>query len=199
MTCRSPLGAPRTPAAPLPEERNRTPVSTPAGMRMRTEVFWLTRPSPLQVRHGRSMTLPAPEHRGQVWRIMMMPALRVTWPRPPQVWQGTVFEPFSAPPPLHGSQRIGLLKLSSFSVPVTASSRVISKSYRRFSPWVGPSSSPPPPPPPKNCSKMLPPPPPPPPPKTSRKMSPGSWKPPPPPRAPPAPARMRGSKAAWPY
>ena len=62
-TYRSPAGPPRMPASPLPGRRIFEPSLTPAGMLTRYFLSSRSRPWPLQVGHGSSITVPEPPQR----------------------------------------------------------------------------------------------------------------------------------------
>src|SRR6266545_2066411 len=105
------------PPSPLAVERNRAPVSTPAGILILIFDVRSRRPTPWHARQGLSITRPAPSHRGQVWAMLKMPRELITCPRPPQVVQVFVDEPGSAPEPRHDSHGSSLVTAISFSQP----------------------------------------------------------------------------------
>ena len=127
-TYKSPLLPPRTPASPLPAQRNRVPVLTPSGTLSGIFDFFSTRPLPRQSLQGFSSIVPCPSHSGQVCCIRKKPRCVITWPRPPQIAQVFRPEPFFAPEPSHVAQTSNLVIEIFFSQPSTASSNLISMS-----------------------------------------------------------------------
>src|SRR5919197_5284970 len=83
-TNRSPGGPPRRPASPLPGSRIREPSLTPGGMFTRYFLSSRRRPSPPQVGHGSSITVPEPPQRlhGRVIENSPWP-----WDSTPRPWQ----------------------------------------------------------------------------------------------------------------
>src|SRR3954463_14209199 len=84
------------------------------------------------------MIFPSPRQRGQAFTLTIWPS--IVWrtdrtsPRPLQVGQVLGSVPGSAPFPPHVSQAPRTVNSSSFSVPLTASSELIRRSYRRADP-----------------------------------------------------------------
>src|ERR1035437_5698094 len=92
---------------------------------------FLTSPEPWQLLHGESISLPFPLHVGQTLTCTYVakPALRIFWilPAPPHLGQILADVPGFAPDPPQTSH-LSVLGISiSFSVPLAASSRVISR------------------------------------------------------------------------
>src|SRR5690606_6477485 len=123
-TYKSPGGPPRTPASPFPEERNRDPVSTPAGIFNLIFEVRSRRPLPWQILHGRSTIFPRPSQRGHVWAMLKIPREFTTCPRPPQVAHVLVVAPFSAPVLSQASHASAFVMEISFSQPSAASTKL---------------------------------------------------------------------------
>src|SRR5918998_1689464 len=87
ITNRSPAGPPRRPASPLPGSRMREPSLTPAGMFTRYFLSSRRRPSPAQVGHGCSITVPEPPQREHGRVIENRPWPSDSTPRPWQTGQ----------------------------------------------------------------------------------------------------------------
>ena len=104
----------------------------PAGIVTRSVRLRSVRPSPLQVWQGVSTILPSPWQRGQAFTLTIWPSIvwrtERTSPRPLQVGQVIGSVPGSAPLPPHVSQAPRTVNSISFSVPLTASSKVIRRS-----------------------------------------------------------------------
>src|SRR5438477_9777606 len=103
------------PPSPLPAERNRAPVSTPAGTLILILVARSRRPAPWHAWHGFSITRPAPSQREQVWAMLNIPRELMTCPRPPQVEHGFAVVPGAAPEPRHVSHDSSFVTGISFS------------------------------------------------------------------------------------
>ena len=104
----------------------------PAGIVTRSDRLRSVRPSPRQVSHAASMILPSPLQRGQALTLTIWPSIvwrtERTSPRPLHCGQVTASLPALAPLPWHVSQRWRTENSISFSVPRTASSKVIRRS-----------------------------------------------------------------------
>ena len=150
--------------------RRRAPVSTPLGMRSVNLRGVRTCPDPRHVGQGFSMTVPEPPQAGHVWRTWKNPPPLITCPRPLHVGHVLRELPRAAPVPWQSWHWSGRVRLSSRSLPKTASSKSISSSMVMSSPRSGalgsarrrpppPKKSPNPPnlpPPPKNAPSMSP-------------------------------------------
>ena len=99
ITYRSPAGPPRRPASPLPASRIREPSLTPAGMLTRYLLSSRSRPSPAQVGHGSSITVPEPPQREHGRVIENTPWPWASTPRPWQTGQTIGEVPGRAPVP----------------------------------------------------------------------------------------------------
>jgi hypothetical protein len=104
ITNRSPAWPPRSPASPLPASRIREPSLTPAGMLTRYFLSSRIRPSPWQVWHGFSITVPEPPQRSHGRVMENRPWPCDSTPRPWQTGQTTGWVPGSAPVPRHVGQ-----------------------------------------------------------------------------------------------
>ena len=153
-------------------------------------VFCLrTRPLPLHVWHGESITRPEPPQRSHVRAVCTMPNgvrwLMRTWPVPPHCEHVDGLVPFAAPEPPQSGHVSILLKEIVFRQPLAASSKLMlttpSVSLPRRGAFGLARRVPPPPKPPKKLLKMSP-----------RSMSPVKGLP------PPAPPPKLGSTPAWP-
>lgn len=119
-------GPPLLPGSPLPAERMRMPSLMPAGI-FTSSVFWrLILPAPLQLVQGSGMILPVPWQWGQVCCTLKKPWRMCTVPEPPQVPQVLALVPGFAPVPPQVSQLSQLGTRICVSLPLAASSSVIS-------------------------------------------------------------------------
>ena len=114
------------PGSPLPAERMRMPSLMPAGI-FTSSVFWrLILPAPLQAVQGSGISLPVPWQCGQVCWIEKKPWRMCTEPEPLQVPQVLTLVPGLAPVPLQVSQLSQAGMRICASLPLAASSSVIS-------------------------------------------------------------------------
>src|ERR1700688_4031272 len=173
MMYRSPGGSPAVPALPRPGTRTREPVCTPAGILISIVSTRRTRPSPP---HTRQMfrVRPVPPQCVHVRLKRIFPLVCVTCPEPPHAVQ--VCGCPTVPVPRHSVQVSRREIVSFFTVPRTASQKLISIWYSRLEPgsacegasavappprknWLnrsrklGPAPAPPPPPPKSNPLK----------------------------------------------
>ena len=95
----------------------RVPSSTPAGMLTFSVLSRRTRPWPAQLRHGLSITWPAPWQVWQVRSTVKKPCWARSRPRPWQVGHCCGLEPASAPLPWQTSQATELGTRTVASVP----------------------------------------------------------------------------------
>ena len=123
---KSPGGPPLVPGSPLPALRMRMPSSMPAGILTSRVFCFLTLPWPWQVTHGSGMILPVPRQCGQVCCTLKKPWRICTWPWPWQVAQVLAVVPGLAPVPWQVSHSSQLGMRNCESLPLAASSRVIS-------------------------------------------------------------------------
>ena len=129
-----PLGA----AFPFPLMLSCMPSLTPAGILMLMVSSPRVTPSPLQVPHFAVIVVPSPLQVGQVlvvciWPKMVLVTL-LTAPLPPQVLQVEKEFLSFAPDPSQVLQRICLLTLIFFSIPLAISSKVSFTLIRRLVP-----------------------------------------------------------------
>src|SRR5215210_4786957 len=134
-TNRSPGGPPRSPASPLPGSRIRDPSLTPGGMLTLYFLSSRVRPSPWQVWHGCSITVPEPPHWWHGRVIENRPWPSDSTPRPLQTGHTTGFVPGSAPVPRHVGQAAWVATDTGTCAPSTACSKdsetVVSRSCPR--------------------------------------------------------------------
>src|ERR671923_443471 len=135
MTYRSPAGPPRSPASPFPGRRIREPSLTPAGMLTRYFLSSRSRPTPPQVGHGSSITVPEPPQRehGRVMENTPWPC--DSTPRPWQTGQTIGEVPGRAPVPRQVLQAAYVATDTGTCAPSTACSNdsetVVSRSRPR--------------------------------------------------------------------
>ena len=104
----------------------------PGGIVTRSVRLRSVRPSPWHVSHGVSTILPSPWQRGQALTLTIWPSIvwrtERTSPRPLHCGQVIGSVPGLAPSPPHVSHGWRTVNSISFSVPWTASSKVIRRS-----------------------------------------------------------------------
>ena len=165
---KSPFGPPFSPGSPSPRNTIVWLSSTPAGI-LTDNLTWLrTVPFPLQVSQASLMIFPVPWQLVQVLMVCICPKIVVCtcfiWPLPWQTLQVSGCVPGLLPSPWQVWQVSLRLIVTYLSVPKKDSSKLISKSYCKSVPFLGPFCLVPPRLPPK------------PPPKKEEKISPKSPK-----------------------
>src|ERR671917_1648400 len=137
-TNRSPEGPPRRPASPLPGSRIREPSFTPGGMLTRYFLSSRSRPSPAQVGHGSSITVPEPPQRLHGRVIENRPWPSDSTPRPWQTGHTAGAVPGRAPVPRQVPQAAWVATETGTCAPSTACSKdretVVSRSRPRSAP-----------------------------------------------------------------
>src|SRR5579864_3382393 len=131
MMYRSPGGSPEVPALPRPGTRTREPVCTPAGIRISIVSARRTRPSPPQARQIFRVR-PVPPQREHVRLKRIFPLVCVTCPEPPHAVQDCGWP--AVPVPRQSAQASRREIVSFFTVPRTASQKLISIWYSRLEP-----------------------------------------------------------------
>ena len=162
---KSPLSPPFSPGSPSPLNTIVWFSSIPAGIFTDIRTCLFTFPFPLQSTQGSGITSPVPWQFVQVLTVCIWPSIVVCicliWPVPPQTVHFVFFVPGFAPSPWQVEQVSFLVILTYLSVPKNASSKLISKSYLKSAPFLGPLLAclellPPENPPPKNEEKISP-------------------------------------------
>src|SRR3954471_9754745 len=123
ITYRSPGGPPRSPASPLPGRRIREPSLTPAGMFTRYFFISRSRPWPLQVGQGSSITVPEPPQREHGRVIENTPWPWDSTPRPLQTGQTFGEVPGRAPVPRHVMHALWVATVTGICAPSSACSK----------------------------------------------------------------------------
>src|SRR5690348_2372930 len=122
----SPRSPPRGPALPTPRSVMYCPVATPAGILTLIVLSPRTRPSPLHLRQGEAMVVPAPLHVGHGDTLTNWPknerCARRTSPVPAHVGQRCGVVPGSAPDAAQRSHGSSSFMLIARSTPVADSS-----------------------------------------------------------------------------
>src|SRR3989338_3836315 len=165
LTCitiyKSPAGAPFSPASPSPATLKFVSSSAPAGIFISSFLVFFTTPVPSHIWQSLFMYFPCPRHFPHVAVVEKMPK-GVLWvclftPEPLQSGQFTMSDSDSAPEPWHFEQDSSLGTMICLVAPAAASSKVISISYLKSAPLLGPLLLLPPNgfPPPKKLSNML--------------------------------------------
>mmetsp|Transcript_28711 Transcript_28711/g.72980 ORF Transcript_28711/g.72980 Transcript_28711/m.72980 type:complete len:244 (+) Transcript_28711:489-1220(+) len=125
---RSPGSPPRLPASPSRGSRISVCSSTPAGTLTLTRRVTFVRPSPSHRPHCSAAITPLPPHAGHWPSVLTLTPLgcqmvRGTRPLPWHVPHGSCVAPCARPDPSHARQEERERMRTSFSTPVTASSR----------------------------------------------------------------------------